>query len=557
MAFPGSLFVNLQGALPVVDDLFPAGGRIGTTVSVIVGGKIEPWPPGIWSSSPGLKWAADPEKGKLIVEISTNAPSGPHLIRFFNDEGGASLRCFMVGEYPEVLDEEPNDNATKAQRLSSLPVTINGRLGTEGDTDSFQIELEAGQWLVASVDAYSLDSPVDPMLHVLDRDGTRVAFNHDGQSLDPFLTYQAATSGTYVLQLSAFAYPPKADIRLTGGSSCVYRLTVSNGPVAQYSFPAGIRRGHKEVLQVGGWNLGTKSGSLVVEADASNCDSELTSFSIDVPGAPNRLRVQLGDLPEVRELEPNDEGAVAQPIRVPCVVNGRIDPEGDRDRFRYEAKKGERFEFRIRSQSLGFPLDAVLSVHDADGKQLARSDDSGKDPDPSLSWSAPADGSYTLAIEDLIQRGRSDFVYRLEIDHPEAGFDAEVLSDVFAVEPGKTSELKLNVSRLHGFEGTLVAIVEGLPGGVSSTTAMVPAKGGEVKLSLIASEEAKPSNSPIRALVVATDPRKPEVRVVASKLKGKNTPAGDLVVNESESIWLTVLPKPANATEDSKGESKD
>ena len=54
------------------------------------------------------------------------------------------------------------------------------------------VTLEAGQTLVASVEAYTLASPVDAVLRLVDARGVQVAFNHDdGRTLDPFLAWTA------------------------------------------------------------------------------------------------------------------------------------------------------------------------------------------------------------------------------------------------------------------------------------------------------------------------------------------------------------------------------
>ena len=557
MRFPAFVFLGWLAALhpavhaapPPFDFLYPAGGQVGTTVSVTAGGKHESWPPGIWCSDPALKVSASEEKGTLQIEIPADMPAGPCHIRLYNDDGASLLRCFMVGRIPETRDQEPNDALEKAQALSDWPVTVNGRLNKEGDTDSFQVVLEADQWLVASVDAYSLDSPVDPLLQLLDAAGTQMAFNHDRHALDPALMFQSTQAATYTIQLSAFAFPPKADIRLTGGDDCVYRLTLHKGPVGDYLFPQAIQRGHREVLHLHGWNLGTPSGVTSVEVDATTTTAAEDHLTVTVPGGHTELTVRLGDWPEVRELEPNNAPPESQPVLLPASINGRIDAPHDRDNFRFNATKGEALLFRVESQNLGFPLDAVLTLFDDADKQLAESDDTGKKSDPELKWTAPADGTFRVEIRDLLDRGGNNFVYRLECAHPVPGFEAEVLADAVVVKPGESAELKLKVTRSNGFDGSLAVLLDGLPEGVSSTSASVPVKGGELTLSVQATKECKPANLPIHALVVSTDPAQPAAQFVAATLKGKNSAAGHLVLNQSQQIWLTVPPKPPEPEE--------
>ena len=69
-------------------------------------------------------------------------------------------------------------------------------------------------------------------------------------------------------------------------------------------------------------------------------------------GLSNPLRFRVGELPEIRESEPNDKasGATAVPS-LPVVLNGQIMP-GDVDRFRLTARKGQRLVVRVSARDL-------------------------------------------------------------------------------------------------------------------------------------------------------------------------------------------------------------
>ena len=541
--FQTLLFPAIHAEVPSIDYVFPPGGKQGSTVQISVGGKLDPWPLSVWTDCSGLAFKTNEAKGKFTVEISTNAPVGSHLIRFFNQDGASAPRCFVVGHLEEQPEKEPNDNPDKAQVIDKLPVTINGRLDKADDSDSFAVKLEKDQWLVASVEAYSIDSPLDPVLQLRDGSGAKVAFNHDGRSLDPLLDYRAEVTGTFILQLGGFAYPPKAEVRLAGGDAAVYRLTLSCGPVARYVFPPCVQRGKKSALHIFGWNLGQTGQAISYEMDASGIETRVGSVIVAVPGVDNRLRLPVADVPEELEAEPNNTIDQAQPASVPCAFNGNINPPGDEDRFAFKARKGDRFQFRVDSAKLGFPLDAVLKIEDQTGKEQARGDDTGRSADPELNWTAPADGTYVAVIADLIQRGGNDFVYRLEMNHPRPDFKAVVEGHAFRVEAGKGVDIKLNVSRLNGFAGDLLVVADGLPAGVSGTTAKVSEKGGDVVLKLSAADDAKSANQVVRVLAIAPDLDAAQVHLAVANLKGQNAAAGDLLINQTDNIWLTVIPK--------------
>ena len=150
----------------------------------------------------------------------------------------------------------------------------------------------------------------------------------------------------------------------------------------------------------------------------------------------NPMVFQVGLLPEIRELEPNNQKAYPElpkllrlsnrpkekPHNVPVLFNGQIMP-GDVDRFRFRARKGQQFVIEAQARSLiPYLADAVpgwfqatLTLYDAIGKEVAFEDDYRFNPDPVLFYKVPRDGEYELEIRDSIYRGRKDFVYRIAV----------------------------------------------------------------------------------------------------------------------------------------------
>ena len=71
-----------------------------------------------------------------------------------------------------MVEQEPNDEPAKAQKVERLPVVVNGRLGKRGDVDTFEVELRKGQTLVAALEGHGrLGSPMDGVLQVVSADG--------------------------------------------------------------------------------------------------------------------------------------------------------------------------------------------------------------------------------------------------------------------------------------------------------------------------------------------------------------------------------------------------
>jgi hypothetical protein len=509
----------------------------------------------VWVDAPGIVFNSETNSGKFTVEIATDATVGPHLVRVFNEQGASGPRFLIVTREPQSSEQEPNDDFKKPQTLDQLPVSLNGRLDKSGDVDSFGVTLEAGQTLIASVEAYTLASPMDAVLRLVDSRGVQVALNQDdGRTFDPFLAWTATSAGRYILQVFGFAYPAISDVKFTGGNACVYRLHVSHGPYLHYTLPLGVQRGARTKLRFFGWNLGSSLGR-DFEFDGSSLAAEAKLAALQIPEFENILTPPVGDGPELIEKEPNSSTNEAIQIAAPCAVTGCIESVGDEDRFPFAAKKDEKLVFEVQAASLGFPLDAWLKIEDAKGKELAKDDDS-SNADPVLEWTSPDDGVFVAAVGSVLHRGGQDYLYRLSIRPALPDVKAVVAENAFAIEPGKTNDLKVTVKRLQGFKSKLTVSAKSLPEGLDVESLEVPEKDGDVTLKLIASSDAKPFSAPIQ--LVVTEPESGiEHRVVAELISSglnNGVPQGfsSLAIESTDQLWLTVLPAPPAKAADEK-----
>ncbi|MEK6793207.1 MAG: PPC domain-containing protein [Spirochaetota bacterium] len=158
---------------------------------------------------------------------------------------------------------------------------------------------------------------------------------------------------------------------------------------------------------------------LTVPADAPLGRHELRL--VTPRGVTEPIAFEVGRIAEIKEREPNDDNADAVPVpSFPAELNGQILP-GEVDRYKFSARKGQRLVFSVEARSLipyladAVPgwFQAVLTVFNAKGKELAYADDFLGNPDPVLPFTVPDDGDYYLEIRDSIYRGRDDFVYRI------------------------------------------------------------------------------------------------------------------------------------------------
>jgi hypothetical protein len=138
-------------------------------------------------------------------------------------------------------------------------------------------------------------------------------------------------------------------------------------------------------------------------------------------------------LAEVAAKKPNHDPATAQRIAINTVVNGQSDGNRE-DLYRFRLQRGQRVVVECQAQSLDSPLDATLTLTDAEGKQLASNGDyNGRDP--LIDFIAPQEGDYLVSIHDLSFRGGQP--YRLLVT------DRPHVENVFprAVQVGKQATL--------------------------------------------------------------------------------------------------------------------
>lgn len=129
-------------------------------------------------------------------------------------------------------------------------------------------------------------------------------------------------------------------------------------------------------------------------------------------GVSNPVTLQVSDLLEIQEREPNHSLADAQRIALPSGVSGVIRTATESDYFRFQGKAGERLLFDVQANRTGSPLDATLVLLDASGKELARSEDA-HGLDPFLDFTPKTDGEYVLRIADLRFQGGGNYAYRI------------------------------------------------------------------------------------------------------------------------------------------------
>jgi hypothetical protein len=479
-----------------VNYLFPAGAAQGATLTITLG-QTPRWPVRVWSDSGQVTAAAMDEKGKLQISVAADAHPGRQWLRIYDEQGSSGLLPFLVGILPELEETEPNDRVHEAQVLTTSS-TVNGRLAKAGDVDGFAISLQSGQTLVASCAAHaglgtSMDAvmqiclvrgasaatsenAVDPAGIPEDAEAFIVAQNDDEVGIDPQLVFTAPANGQYLVRLFAFPETPTSSISFAGGEAMVYRLSVTTGGFVDHARMLAVQAQQPAALELIGWNL--EQTSLPVTAPASAEHGVAGEWPVGVAGHSGALSLVVQPHTCIVETEPNDQQQ-PQAITVPTTISGSIQQPGDLDAFRFSASKGQRLLIRVESGALGFALDGVLQIWNAENKAIATQDDQGSENDPRLVWTAPADGEYLLTVVDRFLHGGKRFAYRLTIQ-PEPEFALKVDPGAWELSGDKPQTMDVAVERRDGFDGEIAITVIDLPQGVVCD-AVTSAKGGTAK----------------------------------------------------------------------------
>ena len=454
----------------------------------------------------------------LQVIIAPNAEIGKQEIRLQTPQGISNPLVFCVGQLPEFSEKEPigfagqpginptpvNPPATEIR--ITLPAVVNGRIKpsfprtatpgrqgqqfTPGDADRYRFSARQGQQLVIIAGArelipYLADAVpgwFQATVTLYDGNGKELAYNDDYRfHPDPVLHFTIPRNGEYVAEIK--------DALFRGREDFVYRLTIGELPFVTGIFPLGGRAGAATETRLSGWNLSTNK--LTVEVTEQEAGSHpLTVNKGELVS--NRVSFAVDTLAEALEKENNNTPKKAQKVKLPTILNGRIDKPGDWDLFRFQGQAGEEIVAEVSARRLDSPLDSLLKLTDDQGKQLAFNDDhedkgSGLDThhaDSLITAVLPQKGTYYLHLGDAQQKGGLDYTYRLRISAPRPDFQLRLVPSGINAVGGITFPLTVYALRKDGFSGDIVLGLPGAPRGFTLSGAVLPAGRDQVRFTL-------------------------------------------------------------------------
>jgi len=557
---------------PKILSVYPLGAQQGTSVTVEILGEFLSNTTSIEFDCRDLVWTQTSyvSSGKVsgTVTISPHAPLGPHILRAVTLDGYSTSDMFNVGQYPSLMEAEPNDLVTQAQEIQGLPVEIQGRMKVAEDRDVFRIRVRSGERWTFDLRSIEYGSGLEAQMFLLDQAGHPIAFDDDRDDFDetPYIEHVFEKDGDYYLKLDQF----RGVRGFSWGKNSTYTLRISQLPQISYVSPLGAQVGSRTRLRVLGNALEDLRGVYLTElrrGEYARMTYPYTMpiyFRSDPPTGDQVARIdgkivsRTTGSAEVEFLIPDgtrpglwhlwvtgskgsadglnldisnsaeyDERKAAQGNRGkgPFVINGALEQPGEQDVFRIEGLAGQTLHFwTLAAQLGGRYLDTVLQVRDASGKKLAENDDVVPgigtligNPDSTLYYKPQHDGPVFLTIKDRMGRGGPSYEYRLNVKSERPGFQLVTIPENFVVSRGDSAELKVYLIREAGFEDEVSVWFEGMPPGLESSRGKFradqrfePNADGnemiipEISFQIHASQSVPVGSHPIRILGVPT-----------------------------------------------------
>jgi hypothetical protein len=472
----------------------------------------------------------------LQIAIARDAPPGERELRVASPQGLSNPLVFCVGQLPEFTEKEsitvkypPGANPNNPNQLQisqpatdmriTLPAVVNGRIKprvgtaqqqgrqgqpfTPGEADRYRFQAHQGRQLVIAASArelipYLADAVpgwFQAVLTLYDAGGNELAYNDDYRfHPDPVLHYAIPKDGEYVIEIRDAIYRGREDF--------VYRIAVGELPFVTGIFPLGGKAGAKTTVKLAGWNL--PLDKLTMDAKAKGPGIYPLAVHTQKQLS-NSVPFMADILPEGFEKEPNNSQTGAQRVKLPIILNGRIDRPGDWDVFSFQGRAGDAIVAEVYARRLDSPLDSVLSLTDAKGKQLAFNDDyenkgAGLEThhaDSRIMATLPANGTYYMYLGDAQQKGGPEYAYRLRISAPRPDFDLRVTPSAINTAGGMTVPITVHALRKDGFSGDIALALKGAPRGFTLTGGLLPGGQDQVRLTLTAPPQTQPRREPL------------------------------------------------------------
>lgn len=498
LAIVGTLLaITVQAQKLTTGYLFPAGGKVGTTVIIEAGGlninrakKVVFNHPGIQGeilpvdeeaakkrkrrrlndqSSPQLA-----DKVKIQINIADDVPCGLYDLRLQSPKGLSNKLPFEVSSYPNVIeDTKRNSSLRKPTEVEKLPAVLCGYV-TPGGVDHFRFSGRKGETIVAAVKGRQLVPYIadavpgwfQPVIKLVDSKGREVAYSDDYHHyVDPVIITTLPKDDKYTLIIHDAIYRGRQDFN--------YRIELGVVPFVTGRYPAYGVVGKKVNQQIEGVNLNATKTSVKVKTEGYH----QVSFTNDI-GTSNTVNYYA--LPKGTKLLhcPKEGTLLSHGVAIADSLTSKAKVK----RYRVQVEEREELIVELIGRRNGSRIDALIRLLNKQGEVVARVDDT-EDPiqglmtfhaDPVLKYRAPRTCEMIIEVEDLHRGSGKDYHFLLRRHRQMPSFNAFVSPAYITTPSGGTSQFRVDVVGKLRRPATLQ--IKGLPKGF--TTSSLKLRGG-------------------------------------------------------------------------------
>ena len=503
---------NLQ-AQPAIQFAKPSAIPAGQTTEVVLTGDQLTEPLRIWASITLASEVVSVTATEVRLKL-TPAPStipGPFGIAVATADGNSAPLGMLIDDLPSISEAADNHDIAHAQPL-------NDRVAVDGIADGimsdfFRVHSNSAQRLTIEVSKDFLASPLDPLIRLLDNAGNELQQCDDlPTSSECRLTFDAQPDTDYLLELR--------DSKYTAGGR--YRLRITDSFPLQTIYPPVVTAGQKAML------VGCSAGQAdmpLPEWTAPNLSvATRTQFPVLSPSGVRHYAVVLvTPKPVVMESANNEVVPSNVGVNVPVMLAGKLESTSDQDRFAVALKKDVPIRCTGLSSQFQSPALLRVKIFHPDGRMLAESPVN-EASEWRFDFTPSEDVVYQIAVEDLLQRGGSEYVYAVQLD-PVGFVTASLKGDANArdrsVMAGANGAVPLDfVLDRFGYEGPLQLFSQSLSPSFQLLNPVIPAGAKEHRLWIAAKGSDLPLDTPIETLqwqVKPMDVSTPEMTAVSSR----------------------------------------
>ncbi len=290
-------------------------------------------------------------------------------------------------------------------KLTQLPAAIHGTL-TGDQTHSAVFTGKKGERVQVEIEARRLGGKLRPVIHLYDAHRVQLAYAQTMRTAggDARLSFELPSDGEYRVEWHDALYK--------GEAPGVYRMKVGQYANIGHRYPLVTGELYDGELMVPITHF-YADGTIRAADDKENpktISQAWPSMSQRTSRIPLAVEAQSAD-------NANWKYAEIKRQRVPVSLSGILVKPGEEDRWTINIEPGKAYRFAVIAAQADSPVDAVLTIYDAEGKkQLMSADDATKSADPMLEYTVPKGmQQLTVAIKDLLGRGGWEYAYNIEV----------------------------------------------------------------------------------------------------------------------------------------------